>query len=440
MESPAKPTISGFKPGLMQWILGGLILLASVAPMITQIAQGMSVSLLQIVLLVVLIGAWGFWVWRQPNGGSELVIPLLAMATAFLVGAIVIALAAGESGDSALDRLLLAERGYMALIDGAFLKKNALTDTLVSSTPLILTGLSVTLGFRAGLFNIGAEGQYLIGAVCGVWVGYAFQLPPILHAIAALVAGALGGALWGLIPGILKAKLGAHELINTIMMNFIAIQLTDWLVNNPMKDPLGPSTIRTPFIRSTANIPMFSEIMPGVFDRADRLHLGFIIALLAAVGVWWLLWKTTLGFELRTNGSNPDAARYAGVKPDRTTILAMVMCGALAGLAGTIDIQGLNRTLPAFFSAGYGFDAIAIALLGQTHPLGVVPSAIIFGALSTGSAVLQIRTGVSHHMISIIQALILLFVAAPAMIRWMFRLRIGKGEMEEVPLTRGWGS
>ena len=180
-------------------------------------------------------------------------------------------------------------------------------------------------------------------------------------------------------------------------------------------------------------------MLPSLFPSTDRLHLGFFIAIAVAIGVWFLLWKTTTGFELRTAGSNLDAARYAGMRAERTVVLAMALSGALAGLAGTIEVQGLNRALPAFFSAGYGFDAIAVALLAQNHPIAVIPAGLLFGALRTGSDVLQIRTGVSRHVVSIIQALILLFVAAPAMIRAIYRLRIQKSEMEDIPLTRGWG-
>lgn len=431
--SDIKPALRGFKPGIVQWAIGGLILLVM---LISFLSEGFSVP--RLVMLVALIAAWGYWVWRQPNGGQGLAVPLLAMLTAFIAGAVVIALAAGQE-ETLVQRVIVATRGYAALIDGAFLKQNALANTLVASTPLILTGLAVAVGFRAGLFNIGAEGQYLIGAVCGVFVGYAFKLPPVLHALVAMLAGMLGGAIWGAIPGILKARLGAHEVINTIMMNFIAIQLTDWLINNPMKDPGGPSVIRTPFIYPSANLPQFAELFPGLFNPGDRLHVGFILAILMAIGSWWLLWKTTVGFELRMAGSNPDAARYAGVRAESTIVLAMALSGALAGLAGTIEVQGVNRALPAFFQAGYGFDAIAVALLAQNHPFGVIPGGIIFGALRTGSDVLQIRTGVSRHMVSIIQALILLFVAAPGMVRWLYRLRIERSEVEEVPLTRGWG-
>src|SRR5574341_1943514 len=370
---------------------------------------------------------------------GRMVVPLLSILTAFVIGGIVIALAS-EPDAPLLERFGLAVRGYAALVDGAFFKKLALADTLVATTPLLLTGLAVALGFRAGLFNIGGEGQYLMGAVFAVYIGYALQLPAVIHAVAAFLAGAVGGTLWAFVPGFLKARLGAHEVITTIMMNYIAYLLQDWLVNNPMKDPSGPSVIRTPFIHETANIPRLNELIPAdvaarwveatnsqflrdFFSNANRLHLGFFLAVLIAVGVWWLMWKTTIGFELRTSGANLNAARYAGVRSARTIILAMVLSGSLAGMAGAIEVQGLNRSMPAFFQSGYGFDAIAVALLGQNHPFAIIPSALLFGALNTGSAVLQIRTGVSSHMVSIIQALILLFVAAPAMVRWLYRLR-----------------
>ena len=420
---------AGFRPGVMQWILGAILAAGALLPTLTH-----GFSVVRIVVFVVIVAGWALWVWRAPGSGQALAVPMLAILTAFVVGAVVIALAAGHD-KTLIQRIALAGRGYAALVDGAFLKPHAFTYTLVASVPLILTGLAVAIGFRAGLFNIGAEGQYMIGALCGVAVGYLIELPPVIHAIVAMMAGVAGGAIWGAIPGFLKAKLGAHEVINTIMMNFIAIQLVDWLVNNPMKDTTGTSVVRTPLIYPSAQLPKFTAI----FGPGDEMHLGFVIAILVSIFMWWLMWKTTVGFELRTAGSNPDAAKYAGMRSGSTIVLAMAISGGLAGLAGTIEVQGLNHALPAFFSAGYGFDAIAVALLGQNHPFGVIPAAILFGALRVGSDVLQIRTGVSRHMISIIQALILLFVAAPAMVRWLYRLKVEKSDMEEVPLTRGWG-
>ena len=358
--------------------------------------------------------------------GRELVIPALAIVTAIVVSVPVVGFATDWDW---------AKVGatYGGLLDGAFFKAGAFSNTLVAATPLIFTGLALALGFRSGVFNIGASGQFLIGAVCGVYVAYAIPLPRIIHPLAALVAGALGGAAWGAIPGYLKTRFGSHEVINTIMMNYLAFFLQDWLVKNPMRDP-SPSVVRTPNILDSA-------ILPRILGENNRLHLGFILALLAALFVWWFLWKTTVGFELRTAGSNPNAARYAGVNPGRTIILAMALSGALAGIAGTVQVLGLDHNLPALFSSDFGFDAIPVALLGQNQPLGVIFSAVLFGALRSGSDVMQIRSGgvVSKEVIFIVQAVVLLFAAAPAIIRWMYRLKIRKTAMEGASLTRGWG-
>ena len=354
---------------------------------------------------------------------GQLVIPGLAIATAMIISLPLIGFATDWDW---------AKIGatYSGLLDGAFLKKNAFANTLVASTPLIFTGLALALGFRSGVFNIGAAGQFLIGATCGVFVGYAIPLPPVIHPLAALLAGALGGGLWGAIPGFLKARFGSHEVINTIMFNYLAFFLQDWLVNNPMKDP-SPSVSRTPTILDTAILVRFLA----------RLHLGFVLALLAALLVWWLLWKTTLGFELRTVGSNPDAAKYAGIKPGLTIILSMGLSGALAGLGGAVQILGVDYNMPTLYSTDYGFDGIPVALLGQNQPLGVVFAAILFGALRNGSDLMQLRSGgvVSKEIIFIVQAVILLFIAAPAIVRWLYRLKLRKTALEGKQLTRGWG-
>ncbi len=368
------------------------------------------------------------------TGGSRLagmlrslLIPTLAVLTALALGALVI-LSAGESLADGLDKMV---RGYYGLLDGALLKPHALTNTLVAATPLILTGLAVAIPFKVGLFNIGGEGQYLMGATLGVWVGYAVEMPPVIHMLVVLMAGFVGGALWAAIAAVLKARLGSHEVINTIMLNWIAFHLNDWLVSGPMKAE-GPSVERTPFILPTAELP---RLLPS----PDRLHLGFFVAILACVFCWWLLWKTTIGFSIRTTGANPDAARYAGIKPNRQIILAMMLAGGLAGLAGVIDVQGLTYTLPRAFSSGLAFDAIAVSLLAFNHPIGIIPSALLFGALRTGADIFQIRTQLSKYIISINMALILLFVSAPAIVRWIYRIKSRPEEEQAVPLTRGWG-
>jgi general nucleoside transport system permease protein len=359
---------------------------------------------------------------NRPDKLGQLAMPLLSIATAMLITVPVIGLTLNWNWTKIFAT-------YGGLLDGALFKEYAFANTLVSATPLIFTGLALALGFRTGVFNIGASGQFLIGATCAVFVGYAFPLPPLIHLLTALGAGAIGGAAWGAIPGWLKARFGSHEVINTIMLNYLAFFLQDWLVKNPLKDP-APSVVRTPEILSTAILPRFY----------DRLHWGLAIALLAAWWMGWLLNKTTLGFELRTVGSNPEAARYAGMPIGRITVLSLALSGALAGLGGAVQILGVDRAMPVLYSSDYGFDAIPVALLGQNQPLGVVLSAILFGALRNGSDVMQLRSGgaVSKEVIFIVQGVILLLVATPALIRWIYRIKLPQSQIEQVSLTRGW--
>jgi len=355
--------------------------------------------------------------------GRQLVIPGLAIATALFISIPVIGFATNW------DWIKIAAT-YGGLLDGAFLKGFAFANTLVATTPLIFTGLALGLGFKSGVFNIGAAGQFLLGATCAAWVGYAIPLPPVIHPLACILAGAVGGGLWGAIPGYLKAKFGSHEVINTIMFNYLAVFLQDWLVKNPLKDP-APGVFRTPNILDTAFLPRF----------LDRLHLGFILALLTAAGVWWLLEKTTIGFELRTVGMNPDAAKYAGMQPRKMIVLSMMLSGALAGIGGAVQILGVDHNMPATYSPDVGFDGIPVALLGQNSPIGIILASLLFGALRNGSDLMQVRSGgvVSKEVIFIVQGVILLCVAAPALIRWLYRLKLQKTALEGSRLTRGWG-
>lgn len=317
--------------------------------------------------------------------------------------------------------------------DGVEIRRaiNPFFESLVQTTPYIFGGLSVALGFRAGLFNIGAEGQLFIGAMTGVYAGYAITgLPAYIHIPIALLAGALGGALWGFVPGYLKAKTGAHEVIITIMMNYIAFRFSDFMLRGPMKDP-NEYTPKTPWIQPSAELTR-------LFPDQIRFHIGFFIALGVAYLVYWLLFKTTWGFELRTVGSNPNGARYAGIKTTRTTIIAMSLSGALAGLGGANEVLGLNHRLVPAFSSGYGFDSIALALLGKNHPLGVVLSALLFGFLRNGSRQMQLKAGVPIDIVSILQALILAFIAAPAIIRSIYRLKKPDVEEESIKIS-SWG-
>jgi general nucleoside transport system permease protein len=336
------------------------------------------------------------------------------------------ALLTGAFGDPA--RIIAAlESGDPALMRRAF---NPFFESLVQATPYIFGGLAVALGFRVGLFNIGVEGQIFIGAITGVWAGYAITgLPAFIHIPVAMLFGALGGAIWGFVPGYLKARTGAHEVIVTIMMNYIAFRLVDWLLKFPMKDP-NEFTPKTPFILETAQLTR-------LFEAPIRFHIGFFIALLFALLVYLLLFKTKWGLELRMVGANPKAARYAGINITVSTVAAMVLSGSLAGMAGATEVLGLNFRMVPSFSSGYGFDSIALALLGKSHPAGVVLSALLFGFLRSGARAMQLSVGVPIEIVSILQALILAFVAAPAIIRTIYRLKEPK-HTEEVVTLRSW--
>jgi general nucleoside transport system permease protein len=389
--------------------------------------------------------------------GSVLLIPILAIFTGLLVGGVIIILttetvyaAWGESPFAGLGAAWEAVRqAYSALFTGSIgdpariiaalqsgddlaIRRafNPIFESLVSSVPYIFAGLSVALGFRAGLFNIGAEGQIFVGAIFAAFAGYAITgVPAIIHIPLAILAGAIGGGLWGFIPGWLKAKTGGHEVINTIMMNFIAFRLSDWLLSGPMQRPDSFNPV-SPTIQATAILPRF-------FDHPIRFHLGFFIALFVAWLVYWFLFKTKYGFFLRTVGANPHAARYAGMNVLTGIILAMTMAGALAGLAGANEVLGVNYHLAMAFSSGYGFDSIALALLGKSHPLGVVLAALLFGTLRNGAVRMQLTAGIPIDIISVLQGLILAFVAAPAIIRTIYRLRAPAVHEEEVTVS-GW--
>jgi len=355
---------------------------------------------------------------------DAILIPFLAILTAVVLGGIIIAAVRGNP--------FLA---YYGLIQGSFGSTRALSETAVWATPYIFAGLAVALAFKGGLFNIGAEGQLALGATFSALIGYAlpewlgYDIPAIIHLPLAVIVGMGMGALWAAIPGFLKAYTGGHEVINTIMMNYIALNTISFLLNGPMKDRDPNNLIaRTPLIADSAR-------MPTIFEGL-RIHWGFILALLVAFLVWWVLNKTTLGFEIRTVGLNPDAAKYAGINVKRMIILTMALSGMLAGLAGTVEVTGLNYRHELGFSIGYGFDAIAIALLGKSHPLGVVLAAILFAAMRNGATRMQFLTQMPVDLISMLQALILLFVAADAIIRYIYRI---KTRGERVVLTRGWG-
>jgi simple sugar transport system permease protein len=362
--------------------------------------------------------------WR-----SLVLIPSLAVLSALVVGAVFIVFTEG------LDAILPA---YRALFSGAFVGWSSISETLLVATPLILAGLAVALGFRAGLFNIGAEGQMTIGGLVAVIAGFSFEgLPAIVHIPLALLAGFLGGALWGFIPGLLRAKTGAHEVITTIMLNFIAFRSLDYILKLPGIQAEGRFDPISQPVLPSARLPRILGWLPVDGAEGLRLHVGFLVALAMAWVVHWLLFKTTWGFEFRAVGANPHAAKYGGMSVVVAIVLVMTLSGALAGMAGGNETLGvLGRASPGF-TAAIGFDAIALALLGRSHPGGVVLSAILFGALRAGGRTMQVQSEVGIDLIVIIQALIIIFIAAPELVRAIYRVRGGK---ETGQLTRGWST
>jgi general nucleoside transport system permease protein len=366
---------------------------------------------------------------RAPAGLLALLaVPLLSVLLALVVGALIM-IASSPAIKGRFDPALPFV-AYKALIQGSVGSVNALVNTVVQAGPLILGGLAVGVGFKAGLFNIGAQGQFLIGGLGAATVGVMVAgAPPVVAIPVAIFAGALFGGMWGFIPGALKAWTGAHEVVTTIMLNYIGASLIGILVAGPLGAP-GFSFARTGDIGNA--------VLPVVFGR--NLHLGVFLAFLAVPALYWLIWRTTLGFEIRTVGANPNAARYAGMRPGRLIILTMSLCGFLAGLAGSLEILGVSGFMGASYGTTIGFDAISIALLGRAHPVGIMFASLLFGAMRAGSGLMQIEAGVPVEIIDVVQAIILLFLAADVIVRRLFRVRAAKSGVAELKtVTESYG-
>jgi simple sugar transport system permease protein len=361
---------------------------------------------------------------------SQLVLPLASLLLALIVGAIFIIISSPlVTGE--LD-LALPLAAYGALVRNSLLSPNGWIDTLVNATPLILAGLSVGLCFKGGLFNIGAQGQTLVGALAAAAAGAALSQAPAPIAIAVAIAAAfVAGGLYGMIPGALKAYTGAHEVVVTIMLNYIAIQLIAWAITGPLRAP-GASFARSPDV-GNARLPSFGP-------DGHLLHAGVILAFLAVPLVWWVLNRSTVGFEIRTTGANPDAARYAGMRPRLLTIGTMAVGGALAGLAGGAQILGVAGYMPAAYATNIGFDAITVALIGRANPIGILFAALLLGGLRAGAPAMQISAGIPVQMIDVLQAVMLFFLAADLIVRWLFRLRRVEGGVDELQtVSRSYG-
>jgi general nucleoside transport system permease protein len=396
---------------------------------------------------------------RRRQRGDGVLVTLLAFVVAIVVGAVLIALSdedvRGSFGyvfsapaDFFSFSWTAIREAYSALFQGAIVNFDSisaaangtgttsavfgpLSETIVTATPLICAGLAVSLAFRSGLFNIGGEGQVVAGAITSGYVGFAWHLPVFIHLVVAILAGILGGAAWGFIPGFLKARTGAHEVITTIMLNYVAGYLLLYLLNTHTFQRAGRSDAISYEVDGSARLPHLA-------GAQLRIHFGIILALAAAALVSWLLSRSTLGFRLRAVGSNPDAARTAGMSVERTYILAMVLAGGLAGLAGVSQTLGTAYALTPGISANIGFDAITVALLGRASPWGTVLAGLLFGALRAGGVQMQAQTGTPIDVVTVIQALVVIFIAAPPLIRAIFRLKSARGTGAGQSLAKGW--
>jgi len=366
---------------------------------------------------------------RRSFDAQSALVPVYAILLALLVAAVVILLVGSDPIEA-----------YRALLRGMFGSGNRINASLGRSTPFIGAALAVAFAFRAGLFNIGAEGQLLVGATAAAWVGtfsFLADVPGPVVIPLVIVAGAVGGGLYGGIPGFLKAKTGAHEVIVTIMLNNIAILIVRWLVNS--QDPV--------ILRDTsASVPHTAPItdaarLPEIISTSPPLHLGFFIAIGLCVLVWFILRRTTFGFVVRTVGTNANAAKYAGMGVGGTLISAMALSGAFAGVAGAGEITGTVGFLSPGVFLGIGFDAIAIALLARANPYAIILTSLLWGSMLSGAGLMQQESGLSIDAVRIVQALVLLFVATDVIVRTIFRVRRHEATaLETTQITSGWGS
>jgi len=367
---------------------------------------------------------------------SPAVVGLLAVLTALILSSILILAADSEvrytatyllnrPGDFLHATASTLSEAYSSLLRGAVFDWRAttgvrmirpITDTLTNATPLIIAGLGMAVAFRAGLFNIGGQGQMILGAITACYVGIAWNLPPVAHLLVAVVGAGLGGLVWGGIAGVLKARTGANEVIVTIMLNSIAAHLLSQVLSLKAFNGEGETGNRKSLtVADTAQYPWLA-------GDSFRLHAGFLLALLVAVAVWWLMERSRLGFQLRATGLNADAARTAGMSVPWVTSLVMMISGALCGLAATAPVLGTQKSMDESVVGTIGFDAITVALLGRSRPLGTVLAGLLFGALRAGGTAMQAAPGTHIKIVLVLQSTIVLFIAAPPLIRAIFRL------------------
>lgn len=352
---------------------------------------------------------------RWMTAAQKIGTPLLSVLLAMVVGSLIVMATGGDP-----------IAAFSALWAGAFGNPYQIGETLLRATPLIFTGLAIAYGFRSGLFNIGAEGQLFMGGLAAAWLGIVLAgLPWFVILPSMLVFGALAGAAWAFIPAVLKAKVGAHEVITTMMFSWIARYFVSYVLDGPLKAPGpngAPGTVPvSPMLPPQSTLPKFTDLFPGL--PVNNAHVGFLIAIAAAVGVWLLLKYTTVGYEARAVGFNPFAAQNGGISVALTTVWSLCISGALAAMAGVSEVMGVHHRLSDQFSAGFGFTGIAVALLAKNHPLAVIPAALLFGGLSAGSGLMQLNANVPDKLVDIVQALVIFFVAAETVITWFIKRR-----------------
>ena len=389
---------------------------------------------------------------------NTVTVTLLSIVLALVIGAILIIVSdpavlstfsyiTARPSDALNSSWTLVSNAYADLFKGAILDPAAvsawadgtgtwrqvlfpISETLTYAAPLVFTGLSVALAFRGGLFNIGGQGQAIMGTVLAATAGFLLPLPPVIHLLAALVAGAIGGALWGFVPGILKARTGAHEVIVCIMLNYTANLFLGWLILQKGVQQEGRSDAISETVDGSAQLPSFGGEL--------RVNLGIVLAVLATAGVAWLLNRSAFGFELRAVGANSHAARTAGISVAKTYTLLMVTAGALAGLGGATQVLGTAHALTPAVAGNIGFDGLLVALLGRNRPWGTLWAALLFGALRAGGNRMQSFSGISLELVTVLQALIVIFIAAPALVKAIFHLRAARSARLGASIAKGW--
>ena len=402
---------------------------------------------------------------RESIEANTVTVTILALVTATVLGGLLCAftnptvLHAPDAGTTLSRAWSVASATYVALFENSIVNPHTLSamfqqasigtaihdgfgaavfgplsETATFATPLILAGLAVALPYKAGMFNIGAQSQFIGGAIGAAWLGYAVHLPVVIHVIVCVLGGFAGGAVTGWVTGEIKARTGAHEVIVTIMLNYVMQYFLAWLLSSQslMQAAGSPNPI-TPPIAGNAHLPLLA-------GTNLRINAGFLIALACAFGVWWLLNRTTTGLEFRSVGANPNASRVAGIRVERTWVVVMLIAGGLAGLAGSSIINGTDFTLNPQSYGTWGIDAITVALLGRGSPAGTVAAGLLFGALDAGSGAMQAATSTPVQIVQVLQALIVIFVAAPPLIRTMFRLRATRESGVGTGMSKGWNA